>query len=102
MVANSTIDDQRANTSSTGRCVSLYAPGTVITAPVPGGGTKPYTGTSMSAPFAAGVAALYKQRFGDAATATVRAWMVAKATPGAVRGGSVGGTANRLLYTAGL
>lgn len=102
VVANSTIEDKRASTSSTGRCVALYAPGTVIAAPVPGGGSKPYTGTSMSAPFAAGVAALYKQRFGDQPTARIREWMISKATPDAVRGGSVGGTANRLLYTAGL
>lgn len=102
VVANSTIDDQRSKSSSTGRCVSLYAPGTVITAPVPGGGTRPYTGTSMSAPFAAGVAALYKQRFGDRASSQVKQWMIGMATPGVVGGGSTGDTANRLLYTAGL
>jgi subtilisin family serine protease len=102
VVANSTIDDRRSKTSSTGRCVSLYAPGTTITAPVPGGGTKPYTGTSMSAPFAAGVAALYKQRFGDRPTSQVKQWMIGMATPGVISDGSADGTPNRLLYTAGL
>jgi subtilisin family serine protease len=80
----------------------VYAPGSVIEAPVPGGKTEPYSGTSMAAPFAAGVAAMYKQRYGDAPTATIRDWIIAEATPNVVKGGSVGGTANRLLYTAGL
>ncbi len=102
VVANSTIDDRRSGTSSTGRCVSLYAPGTVIDAPVPGGGVEPYTGSSMSAPFAAGVAAMYKQRFGDAPTATVRKWLIDRATPDVLVGGGAGGTSNLLLYTGGL
>jgi subtilisin family serine protease len=102
VVANSTIDDQRASTSSTGPCVSLYAPGQGIIAPVPGGGTSSYSGTSMSAPFAAGVAALYKQRFGDTASATLKQWIIRQATPNVIRGGAVEGTADRLLFTAGL
>ncbi|HEX4249161.1 MAG TPA: S8 family serine peptidase [Pseudonocardia sp.] len=102
VVANSTIDDQRASTSSTGPCVSLYAPGNGIIAPVPGGGTASYSGTSMSAPFAAGVAALYKQRFGDTSTATLKAWIIRQATPGVIQGGGLEHTADRLLYTAGL
>ncbi|WP_253258283.1 S8 family peptidase [Pseudonocardia sp. N23] len=102
VVANSTIDDRRAPTSSTGACVGLYAPGTGIIAPVPGGGTASYSGTSMAAPFAAGVAALYKQRNGDAASATVEQWILDHATPGVIDGGGAGGTANRLLNTGGL
>jgi subtilisin family serine protease len=101
-VANSTIDDQRASTSSTGRCVGIYAPGSAIRAPVPGGGTADYTGTSMSAPFVAGVAALYKQRYGDAPTEVVKNWIVQQATPGVIKGGGAGGAADRLLYTGGL
>ncbi|MFC5995481.1 S8 family peptidase [Pseudonocardia hispaniensis] len=101
-VANSTIEDQRAGSSSTGPCVGLYAPGTGIVSTTPGGRTASYSGTSMAAPFAAGVAALYKQRFGDAPSATVRQWILDTATPGIVSGGSAGGTANRLLYTGGL
>jgi subtilisin family serine protease len=102
VVANSTIDDQRASTSSTGPCVSLYAPGNGIIAPVPGGGTSSYSGTSMSAPFAAGVAALYKQRFGDTSSARLKEWIIRQATPGVIQGGGVEHTADRLLYTAGL
>lgn len=102
VVANSTIDDQRAPTSSTGACVDLYAPGTRIVSTVPGGGTASYSGTSMAAPHAAGVAALYKQSFGDAPGALVEKWVVDNATPGVIAGGDTGGTPNRLLFTAGI
>lgn len=102
VVANSTIDDQRASSSSTGECVDLYAPGTGIISSVPGGGTASYTGTSMAAPHAAGVAALYKQTFGDAPSSTVEQWIVDNATPGVIRGGETGDTPNLLLSTGGL
>jgi subtilisin family serine protease len=101
-VANSMIDDKRAPSSSTGTCVGLYAPGTGIVAPVPGGGTAAYSGTSMAAPFVAGVAALYKQTFGNQPSATVKKWIEDNATAGVIGGGAQGGTPNRLLYTGGL
>lgn len=101
VAANSTIDDQRAPSSSTGPCVGLYAPGTRIVAPVPGGGYASYSGTSMAAPHVAGVAALYKQADGDAPSATVRQWIIGHATPGVITG-DPGDTANRLLSTGGL
>jgi subtilisin family serine protease len=102
VVANSTIDDKRNTSSSTGSCVGLYAPGTGIVAPVPGGGTASYSGTSMAAPFVAGVAALYKQTYGDAPSATVKQWIEENATPGVIAGGGTGGTPNLLLNTGGL
>ncbi len=102
VVANSTIEDQRAPSSSTGACVDLYAPGTSIHSTVPGGGTASYTGTSMAAPHAAGVAALYKQTFGDTPSGELEQWIVAHATPGIVEGGETGGTPNLLLNTGGL
>jgi subtilisin family serine protease len=102
VVANSTIEDQRAPSSSTGACVDLYAPGTSIHSTVPGGATASYTGTSMAAPHAAGVGALYKQTFGDAPSSVVAQWIVDHATPGVVDGGATGGTPNLLLNTGGL
>ena len=102
VVANSTIDDARARSSSTGSCVDLYAPGTAIVAPVPGGRTASYTGTSMAAPHAAGVAALYKQTFGDAPSTTVAKWITGHATRATVADGGRGGTPNLLLNTGGL
>lgn len=102
VVANSTIDDQRATNSSTGPCVSLYAPGSRIISTVPGGGTASYSGTSMAAPFAVGVAALYKQANGDAPAATIRSWITDKAVPGVIKGGTLDGTVDRLLNTGGL
>ena len=101
-VANSTIDDQRATNSSTGPCVSLYAPGSRIVSTVPGGGTASYSGTSMAAPFAAGVAALYKETNGDQPADTIRAWLKSKAVPNVIKGGGVDGTPDRLLNTGGL
>lgn len=102
VAANSTIDDQRARSSSTGSCVDLYAPGTGIVSTFPGGGTASYTGTSMAAPHVAGVAALYKESFGDAPSAVVADWLRDNATPDVLQGGEAGGTPNRLLFIAGL
>jgi subtilisin family serine protease len=102
VVANSTIEDERADSSSTGECVDLYAPGTRIVSTYPGDDTASYTGTSMSAPHAAGVAALYKETFGDAPSATVEQWIVDHATPGVIENGGVGNTPNLLLNTGGL
>ena len=99
--ANSTIDDQRAPSSSTGPCVGVYAPGTRIVAPVPGGGYASYSGTSMAAPHVAGVAALYKQTDADASSATVKQWILDHATAGVIADDPAG-TPNRLLSTGGL
>ncbi len=101
VVANSTKDDQRATSSSTGACVDLYAPGTGIRSTVPGDGTASYSGTSMAAPHAAGVAALYKQVNGDAASTVIERWILDHATPGVI-GGETDGTPNLLLNTGGL
>jgi subtilisin family serine protease len=102
VVASSTQDDRRASTSSTGPCVDVYAPGASIVSTTADGGTASWSGTSMAAPHAAGVAALYKQVYGDAPSAVIQNWIVAHATPGVVVGGKTGGTPDRLLYAGDL
>ena len=102
VVASSTRDDKRAPTSSTGSCVDVYAPGVSIMSTTVKGGTESWSGTSMAAPHVAGVAALYKQMYGDAPSSVVERWIVDHATPGVVAGGGVGGTPNRLLYAGDL
>jgi subtilisin family serine protease len=66
------------------------------------GGTSSYSGTSMAAPHAAGVAALYKQAYGDVPSDVLHRWIIDNATPGAVAGGGAGDTPNLLLNTGGL
>lgn len=102
VVANSTSSDSRATTSSTGSCVDLYAPGSSIVSTLNNGGSGPMTGTSMAAPHVAGIAALYKSRYGDVSSATIHNWLNANATPNVITNGGTGGTVNRLVFTNGL
>ncbi|MFE2755191.1 S8 family peptidase [Actinosynnema sp. NPDC059335] len=102
VVASSTSADVRSASSSTGACVDLYAPGNLIVSTVRTGGSGTMSGTSMATPHVTGVAALYKQRFGDQSSATVHNWLNAGATPNVIAGGDTGGTVNRLLFTNGL
>ncbi|WP_454778457.1 S8 family peptidase [Georgenia muralis] len=77
--------DGRASYSNYGSAVDLYAPGTGIASATPGGGAVISSGTSMAAPFVAGVAALYKGRFGDVPSAELAGELTASATAGAVQ-----------------
>lgn len=97
-VAATDSTDARASFSSIGACIDIYAPGVSIRSTIPGGSSGLKSGTSMASPHVAGVAVLYKSRFGDASQATVNAWLVNNATAGVVRG-SLSGTPNRLLFT---
>ena len=100
-VAASTSGDAKASYSNYGSCVDLYAPGSSITSTWLNGGTNTISGTSMASPHVAGVAALYKATYGNAATSTIDSWIKSNATANVITG-NVTGTPNRLLYKAAL
>jgi subtilisin family serine protease len=100
-VAASTSTDAKASYSNWGGCVDVYAPGSSITSTWINSGTNTISGTSMASPHAAGVAALYKGTFGDAASSTVVSWIINNSTANVITG-NVTGTPNRLLYKSTL
>lgn len=99
--AASTSTDAKASYSNWGSCVDGYAPGSSIKSAWINSGTNTISGTSMASPHVAGVAALYKGNFGDAASSTIVNWINSNATANVITG-NVTGTPNRLLYKATL
>ena len=99
--ASSTSSDAKSSFSNWGSCVEGYAPGSSITSTWHNGGTNTISGTSMASPHVAGVAALYKHTYGDAASSTIVSWIINNATSGVITG-NVTGTPNRLLYKSSL
>jgi subtilisin family serine protease len=99
--ASSEKTDARRSTSNYGGCVDGYAPGGSITSTWINGGTNTISGSSMASPHVAGVAALYKATFGNAASSTIDTWIKNNATAGVITGNPAG-TPNRLLYKAAL
>jgi hypothetical protein len=100
-VAASDRSDYRWSSSNWGGCVALYAPGRSIRSTALNSGTASWTGTSMAAPHAAGVAALYKHAHGDVSSSALRDWMIRQSTSSTIRS-NASGTPNRLLGTGGL
>jgi len=100
-VAASTSSDAKASYSNYGSCVDVYAPGSSITSTWLNSGTNTISGTSMASPHAAGVAALYKGTFGDAASSTIVSWIINNSTANVITGNPTG-TPNRLLYKSTL
>jgi PKD repeat protein len=91
--------DAKAPSSNYGPCVDLFAPGVGITSAVNTSNTATavYSGTSMAAPHAAGVAALYLETDPTAAPATVFAAVTAETTKDIVTDSPPGN--NHLLYS---
>jgi hypothetical protein len=100
-VAASDISDGMASFSNGGPVVDLFAPGVNITSATIGSDTAATTasGTSMSSPHVAGVAALYLERSRGVTPATVQAAIVNAASTGKINNIFVAGTPNRLLYS---
>ena len=101
-VGAATEADQRASFSNYGPCVDLFAPGTNIvsdwySSPT---ATAVASGTSAAAPFVAGVAALYLERFPGASPGSVSQTLLSQATADALGADTLGaGSPNRLLYS---
>lgn len=76
--------DTRAYFSNYGSVLDLFAPGVSIVSSVMTGGYASRSGTSMAAPFAAGAAALLREKYPSYTAAQVNAAMVAAAKSGSV------------------
>ncbi|HEY0603068.1 MAG TPA: S8 family peptidase, partial [Herpetosiphonaceae bacterium] len=100
-VAGSMSNDNRAPFSNFGQCVELYAPAGTITTTSINGGYATISGTSMSASFTSGVAALYLSGNPAASPAVVNNWITTNATPGVIIG-NILPTPNLLLYKSNL
>jgi len=97
-VGATTITDGFAVFSNGGPCVDISGPGENITSDWLNGGTLTISGTSMSAPHVAGVAALYLQLHPTETPAQVAAALVANATPNKITNINPN-TPNLLLYS---
>ncbi|HYT70591.1 MAG TPA: S8 family serine peptidase [Gemmatimonadales bacterium] len=95
-----TSSDARAGFSNWGPCVDFFAPGSGITSAwyTDDFATNILSGTSMAAPHAAGVAALYLEFFPTASAAQVRDALFDATTKGIVT--SANSVNNHLLYSA--
>jgi subtilisin family serine protease len=96
-VAANTSNDARASFSNYGSCVDIYAGGTNVTSDWPDGKPRQASGTSMASPHVAGVAALYKQAFGNASSNQIELDIETWATENKITG-NISTTPNLLLH----
>jgi serine protease len=84
-VAAIDITDRRASFTNGGTCVSMFAPGVNITSNWLNGQTRSFSGTSISAAFAAGVAVdMLAEPGGPTSFDVLKARMFAEATPNVI------------------
>jgi subtilisin family serine protease len=93
--------DRKASFSNYGNCVNINAPGTGITSAALNGAYADMSGTSMAAPHVTGIAALYKDTYGDVPFDDLKKWLTDNATPN-VPIDAPWGTPRLLAYTGGL
>lgn len=91
--------DAKAYFSNHGPCLTAYAPGQLITSDWILNGTKTISGTSMAAPFVAGIAAL-RLAVHPSTPAEVTTWLIDHATPDIVTD-NPSQTPNRLIFDPG-
>lgn len=98
-VGASDINDKRASFSNYGDCVDLYAPGELITSAsnTDDVSSNKYSGTSISSPYVAGVAALYLELYPDATPAQVKTAIINNSTTNAIS--DVPSGPNNLVYS---
>lgn len=90
-------NDARSSFSNYGNCLDLFAPGEDIVSAWTDGGTRLQSGTSMAAPFVAGVVALYLEGHPGASPDAVNAAILDGSTSGKVQNPG-DGSPNRLLF----
>jgi subtilisin family serine protease len=93
--------DRRSWFSNWGPCVDIHAPGQDILSSYLNGTFRTMDGTAMAAPHVTGIAALYKDTYGDADFATLSKWLSGNATRNVPIDGGYG-TARLFAYTNGL
>ena len=100
-VGATTVSDQRASFSNFGGCVDVFAPGVNVPAATYTSNTAvtAFSGTSAAAPLAAGVAALYLEKYPTASAAAIAQTVVSNATVDVLSGLSTPTTPNRLLFS---
>ncbi len=100
VVAASTINDQRRNSSNIGACVDLFAPGqSILSASIQSDtSTLLRSGTSMASPHVAGTVALFLERNRAFDPVRVAALLIDGATHNIIANAGTG-TPNRLLNT---